>query len=180
MSFHHVAIATHDLTATHRFYSEACGFELVKVDAIPFTETGWARHCFYDTGNGELFAVWDLHSDQLPDTWSSAISTGLGLPNFINHIAFGAPDMDDIARRRDRWVAHGYDVAQIDHGWCTSIYADDPNGIMVEFCTLNRALTAEDRAEAQRLLAGVDPSSDVDHTPPPLEFFEAAKEPVAQ
>src|SRR3954471_10599389 len=108
MSFHHVAVATRDLAATHSFYNDACGFELVKVDVVPFLEGGWARHLFYDTGNGELFAVWDLHSEKLPDTWSSAISTGLGLPNFINHIAFGATDLDDIDRRRERWVANGH------------------------------------------------------------------------
>ena len=33
MAFHHVAIATRDLDATHRFYSEAMGFELVRVEA---------------------------------------------------------------------------------------------------------------------------------------------------
>ncbi|HEY1739466.1 MAG TPA: VOC family protein [Acidimicrobiia bacterium] len=182
MAFHHVAVATRDLPATHRFYTEACGFELVKVDAMPFLESGWARHCFYDTGNGELFAVWDLHSEQLPDTWSSAISTGLGLPNFINHIAFAATDLDDIARRRERWVEHGHDVAQIDHGWCTSIYTDDPSGIMVEFCTLTRAFTAHDHDEARRLIASIDPATDIDTTPPPVKFFvapkDAAKEPA--
>ena len=65
MAFHHVAIATRDLEATHRFYSEAMGFELVNVDVIPFMETGWARHLFYDTGNGEMLAIWDLHDDAL-------------------------------------------------------------------------------------------------------------------
>ncbi len=179
MAFHHVAVATHDLEATHRFYTEACGFELVKVDVIPLLEDGWARHCFYDTGNGELFAVWDLHSDQLGDTWSSAISTGLGLPNFVNHIAFGASDLDDIDRRRDRWLDNGHDVVKIDHGWCTSIYTDDPAGIMVEFCTMTRSLSSDDRNEALRLVAADDAGVHVDRTEPPMEFFVAAKEAVA-
>lgn len=168
MSFHHVAIATRDLEGTHTFYAEACGFELVKVDVIPFGETGWARHLFYDTGNGELLAVWDLHSDELPD-FDPAISTGLGLPNFVNHIAFGAADLDDLDARKVRWLTHGHDVARIDHGWCTSIYADDPSGIMVEFCTLNRALTEADKVEAQQLLTATAPH--VDRTDPPVEFF---------
>ena len=30
MAYHHVALATRDLAATHRFYTEAMGFELVK------------------------------------------------------------------------------------------------------------------------------------------------------
>ena len=172
MGFHHIAIATTDLDATHRFYSDACGFELVKVDVIPYMEHGWARHLFYDTGNGELFAVWDLH-DTVPVEFDPAISTGLGLPNFVNHVAFAANDLDDLDARKDRWLAHGHDVARIDHGWCTSIYADDPNGIMVEFCTSTRVLTGADKREAHDLLALVgDP--DLDRTPPPVEFFTPA------
>ena len=66
MAFHHVAITTRDLEASNRFYTDAMGFELVKVDVIPFLEGGWARHLFYDTGNGELIALWDLHYDDPP------------------------------------------------------------------------------------------------------------------
>ena len=32
MGIHHMAFATRDAEATHRFYSEAMGFELVKVE----------------------------------------------------------------------------------------------------------------------------------------------------
>ena len=46
MPFHHVAIATRDLDATHHFYADAMGFELVHVDVISSLETGWARHLF--------------------------------------------------------------------------------------------------------------------------------------
>jgi catechol 2,3-dioxygenase-like lactoylglutathione lyase family enzyme len=173
MSFHHVAIATRNLEATHRFYSEAMGFELAKVDAIPYMEKGWARHLFYDTGNGELLAIWDLHDEGLPD-FDPAISTGLGLPNFINHIAFGADGLDDLDARKDRWLAHGHDVARIDHGWCTSIYTDDPNGIMVEFCTLTRALTDADRQEALERVAMKH--IEVERADPPVEFFIASRD----
>ncbi|MDP9335635.1 MAG: VOC family protein [Actinomycetota bacterium] len=169
MAFHHVAIATRDLDATHRFYSEAMGFELVRVDVIPYMEHGWARHLFYDTGNGELLAIWDLHDAALAD-FDPAISTGLGLPSFVNHIAFDS-EFDDLDTKRDRWLAHGFDVVRIDHPWCTSIYANDPNGIMVEFCATTRALTADDRSQAQELLASAQPR--VDRDAPPMQFFEA-------
>ena len=156
MAFHHVAITTRDLEASNRFYTDAMGFELVKVDVIPFLEGGWARHLFYDTGNGELIALWDLHYDDLGD-FDPAISTGLGLPNFVNHIAFGASDLDDIDARKDRLLANGHDVVRIDHGWCVSIYADDPSGIMVEFCTTTgpprRGAQARSPAAARRVRA---------------------------
>jgi catechol 2,3-dioxygenase-like lactoylglutathione lyase family enzyme len=172
MGFHHVAITTRDLDATHRFYIDACGFTLVNVDVIPFMETGWARHLFYDTGNGEMLAVWDLHEDALRE-YSTAISTGLGLPNFVNHIAFEAADQVDLDARKDRWVDNGHDVVRVDHGWCTSIYADDPNGIMVEFCCTTRTFTAEDHARAQERLSETAPA--VDPTPPPTTFYVAGE-----
>jgi catechol 2,3-dioxygenase-like lactoylglutathione lyase family enzyme len=168
MPFHHVAITTRDLAATHRFYTEAMGFELAKVIAAPSPEQGWARHVFYDTGAGELFAVWDIHDDRLGD-FDPAISTGLGLPHWANHIAFAAEDLDDLSRRRERWLAAGVDCAEIDHGWCTSIYATDPNGVMVEFCVNTRVLDEHDRREADALLHASEP--ELDRTPPPTRFW---------
>lgn len=175
MAFHHVAIAAHDLEATHRFYSEAMGFELVNVDVIPFGENGWARHLFYDTGNGEMLAIWDLHDAALPD-FDAAISRGLGLPQFVNHIAFGASSLDELDVRKDRWLANGHDVVRVDHGWCVSIYANDPSGTMVEFCCTTRVFDTNDHARAQANLRAVDP--DVDRTPPATDFFKAARETV--
>jgi catechol 2,3-dioxygenase-like lactoylglutathione lyase family enzyme len=171
MAFHHVAIAARDLEATHRFYSEAMGFQLAHVDTIPYLETGWARHLFYDTGNGEMLAIWDLHHDELPD-FNPALSTGLGLPNFVNHIAFGADSLQELDARRDNWLAHGHDVVKIDHGWCTSIYTDDPSGTMVEFCCTTRVFNADDFKSAQERLAAAKPA--IDKTEPPIEFFEAS------
>ena len=79
MAFHHLAIATRDLKATHAFYTEAMGFTLVKVAVGKAGERGFAKHLFYDTGNGEMIAFWDLHDPDLGDDWSPAIATGLGM-----------------------------------------------------------------------------------------------------
>jgi catechol 2,3-dioxygenase-like lactoylglutathione lyase family enzyme len=168
MGFHHVAITTKDLDATHRFYTEAMGFDLVRVDAMPFLEKGWARHLFYDTGNGQLLAVWDAHSDDLPE-YRTDISTGLGLPHFLNHIAFEASSLADIDGRKQRLLDHGHECSIIDHGWCTSLYANDPNGIMVEFCTTTSTLTPDDRRRAQEQLTAAMP--ELDTTEPKIEFF---------
>jgi catechol 2,3-dioxygenase-like lactoylglutathione lyase family enzyme len=172
MAFHHVAIAATDLEATHKFYTEAMGFTLVRVETIPFLEDGWARHLFYDTGNGEMLAIWDLHNDKLP-AFNPAISTGLGLPNFVNHIAFESKSLEDLDARKDRWLAHGYDVVKIDHGWCTSIYNNDPSGTMVEFCCTTRVFTDDDHRQARELLLAANPP--IDKVDPPIEFFEASK-----
>jgi catechol 2,3-dioxygenase-like lactoylglutathione lyase family enzyme len=145
------------------------GFELVHVETMPYMEHGWARHLFYDTGNGEMFAIWDLHDENLPD-FDPAISTGLGLPNFVNHIAFDSK-LDDLDAKRDRWLDQGYDVVRIDHGWCVSIYANDPNGIMVEFCATTKTFGADARRTALERLNADRP--EFSGGEPPIEFFEA-------
>jgi catechol-2,3-dioxygenase len=45
------------------------------------------------------------------------------------------------------------DILQVDHGWATSIYTTDPNGIMVEFCvTTDAEEFAQSEEEALRLM----------------------------
>jgi catechol 2,3-dioxygenase-like lactoylglutathione lyase family enzyme len=176
VSFHHVAIATNDLEATHRFYTEVMGFDLVKVVAGETMEGGWARHAFYDTHQGGLMAFWDIHDDNLP-AFNSSISKGLGLPGWTNHIAFDAPTLEDLATMRNRWLDHGEKVVEIDHGWCTSIYINDPNGIMVEFCTTTVAeFTAADRAAAAAMLTAEKPELE---DSPSVTFHEPATEPAS-
>jgi catechol 2,3-dioxygenase-like lactoylglutathione lyase family enzyme len=167
MGFHHLALATRDIKATHEFYTAAMGFELVKVAVGPAGKRGFAKHLFYDTGNGDLIAFWDLHDPDFTEDWSPAIATGLGLPPWTNHVAFSATDRADLDRRRERWLAHGVDVMEVDHGWCSSVYATDPNGILVEFCTTTDPAFA-DRAGAERLLA--DPAPPLDPKPPTRIF----------
>ncbi len=156
MGFHHLAIATRDLEANHTFYTEAMGFTLERTSVAPTDTGGWARHVFYDTGNGEMIAFWDLHDPTIGD-FEPSISQGLGLPQWTNHIAFNAPTIDALAVARQRWQDHGHYVYEIDHGWCTSIYTTDPNGIMVEFCTTTVVATDADRTDALRLLREVTP-----------------------
>jgi catechol 2,3-dioxygenase-like lactoylglutathione lyase family enzyme len=159
MGFHHVALATNDMAATHRFYTEAMGFELVKVVVGPTeNDGGWARHVFYDTGGDGQIAFWELHDDHLP-AFDAAISTGAGLPAWVNHVAFHA-ELDELEVRKDRWLDLGHDVMEIDHEFCRSVYAMDPNGILVEWCADTRPLNDRDRAEAEAALA---------HPHPPVE-----------
>jgi catechol 2,3-dioxygenase-like lactoylglutathione lyase family enzyme len=171
MPFHHVAIATRDAKATHEFYTGAMGFTLAKVEVAPAGDKGFAKHLFYDTGGGGLIAFWDFHDAGLPADWSSAISEGLGLPRWANHLAFEARDLEDLAARRKRWLDHGHDVHEVDHIWCTSIYTMDPNGILVEFCTTTRPFTAGDREDARRLL--MDPAPARSPAPPRQQIYRA-------
>ncbi|MHB8682503.1 MAG: VOC family protein [Acidimicrobiales bacterium] len=162
MGYHHVAVATRDLLATHRFYRDAMGFRLVKVVTAPTgsPDGGWAKHLFYDTGGNGMFAVWELHDDAIGTDFPTAISTGLGLPDWVNHIAFDAPSLEALEACTRRWQEHGIDVVELDHEWCRSIYATDPNGILVEFCTTTRAFTDEELSEAELLRTAGSPPLD--------------------
>ena len=156
MPYHHLAIATRDMPATHIFYSEAMGFELLKVEVANTPQGGWAKHFFYDTGDGELMAFWELHDEQLPQSFETGLSRAAGLPEWVNHVAFKADDMAAIEAARDRWLKHGYDVLEIDHHWCYSVYATDPGGTLVEFCTTTGAFSQADRELARKAVHSDD------------------------
>ena len=170
MGIHHLAIATRDAKATHAFYTGPMGFRLVKVEVARAGKQGFAKHLFYETGGGGMIAFWDIHDAGLAPDWSPAIADGLGLPHWTNHFAFDAADLDDLAARRQRWLDHGLDVTEIDHGWCHSIYTNDPNGIMVEFCVTTRELGARDAGEALALLQQETPELG---EPPPIQVHRA-------
>jgi len=175
MGYHHIALAVTDLAATHAFYTEAMGFELVKAVAGPSdAPDGWAKHLFYDTGGNGMIAFWELHDPRVPTVFDPRISEGLGLPSWVNHIAFHAEDVADLDTKREHWMDHGIDVFELDHGFCRSIYATDPNGILVEWCTDTKPYTAEDRAEALAILNDPAPAFDA----PPEAWFHPGRTPV--
>lgn len=170
MGFHHVALATTDLLATHRFYTEAMGFILVHVeDAATDDPDGWLHHAFYDTGDGTLMAFMEIHDERCVD-FDPAISRGLGLPSWVNHIAFGVDDLDALDAARARWLACGQDVVKMRHNHGTSIYTEDPNGNTIEWACQTRAITDAERAAASTRLVADDLPRDA---PTDMEFFLA-------
>jgi catechol 2,3-dioxygenase-like lactoylglutathione lyase family enzyme len=157
MGYHHIALATNDMAETHRFYTEIMGFRLAKSSVSATPDGGWAKHLFYDTGDGSLIAFWELHDDTIP-AFNPAISQGLGLPSWVNHVAFSAADVDALEEHKQRLLGHGLVVVEIDHGFCRSIYVTDPSGVLVEFCTTTQPLDDADAAEATRVLADLAPN----------------------
>jgi catechol 2,3-dioxygenase-like lactoylglutathione lyase family enzyme len=176
MGFHHVALATRDTAATHRFYTEVMGFELVKVVVAPTPgdSGGWSKHFFYSTGAGGgdsgMIAFWEIHDSAIGDQFPVDMNKSVGLPWWVNHIAFDAPTREDLDRHRDRWRAHGHTVLEIDHDFCVSIYIRDPNKNMVEFCHTTRAFTSDELASAEALLRNAEP--EVDRSEPKATVYE--------
>ena len=157
MGIHHIALATRDVKANHEFYTGAMGFRLAKVEVGQAGKNGFAKHLFYDTGGGGMIAFWDLHDPDLEAGWRTDIADGLGLPRWTNHLAFDATSVDDLHARMRRILDHGHDVTEIDHYWCHSIYVNDPNGILVEFCVTTREFTDADTTKALELLEATEP-----------------------
>ena len=65
-------------------------------------------------------------------------------------------------------------MVEIDHGFCTSIYANDPNGVLVEFCCQTRDFTEEELSSAERLLRDPAPALE----PPPAVTIHRRVEPA--
>lgn len=172
MGVSHIALAVKDMAATHRFYTEAMGFTLVKTEIVP-RNGGFMRHAFYSTGSAvdQLMAFWDLSGVPGVGELTTDICRDLGLDPLTNHIAFQADDLDDIARRKQRWLDHGHDVVEIDHGWVHSIYTEDPDRNFVEFAVITRPLTDADRDEAVELLFAESPPMSTDE--PAVSFHQA-------
>ncbi len=131
--FHHVAFACKDIEETARFYDDLLGFPLVHTE-LQGDDQHFMRHIFFDLGDGSALAFFDLHGVGEPDDMATDISTGMGLPLWVNHLAFRA-DGARIAEVKEKMTAAGIEPEMdLDHGWCHSIYYKDPNGILIEFC----------------------------------------------
>ena len=165
---HHLAIAPKNFDVSHKFYTEVMGFKLAKIvkrQAMGGSKAGWTKHVFYETGDDSYFVLWDLHLSDFdkPADWDPSISVGLGLPWWINHIAFEVKDLEELEEKKQHWLASGQKVSEVVHEFITSIYTKDPDGNRVEFTTNTRLLTEEDREEAFVLLADDTPAVDPDY-----------------
>ncbi len=148
--FHHLAFACRDIHETHRYYTEILGFDLIHTETKKMG-SGFFRHIFFDIGDGSCLAFFDLHGAGEPENLKTEISTGLGLPTWVNHLAFRG----DKARKQEvagKLKAAGLKIMmELDHDWAQSMYFMDPNGIMLEICEDTPGIVAN-REEAVRLL----------------------------
>ena len=152
-SLHHVAYATRDVEATYAFYSGMLGLPLIHCENHRQGD-GWFRHFFFDMGGGECLAFFEVSDVGEKPDYSTQISLGLGLPIWVNHLAFRLDTLAELEATTLQLQSRGVQqLREIDHGWCKSLYLVDPNGIMVEFCvTTNAAEFGQSEAEALRLL----------------------------
>ena len=152
MGYHHLALAVDDIKATHDFYEGVMGWELVKVEIQPVMSGGWAKHFFYRMEDDSTFiAFWELHDEAKPKG-SLNLNDACGTPPFTQHISFDVHSLEELKDRQRRWQEAGYDVVEVDHNWCHSVYTQDPTGNVVEFCLTTGSFDKDDREEAMAAL----------------------------
>ncbi len=158
---HHHAYVVRDQEATRRFYEDVLGFPLTATWCEVETVRGKERtycHTFFSLGDGSAMAFFQF-ADPV-DAAELALDSGASL----NHVALAtdAAGQADLVGRLD---AAGIPHRTVDHGYCTSLYVSDPDGLTVEFTVdapdvdeidAHQRATAHD--ELRRWLAG-------DHTP---------------
>lgn len=175
MGYHHLALAAKDMNAIHKFYEGVMGFELVKAEVGPSPDGGWAKHFFYRMEDDSKFiAFWEMHEmPGVDDSFETNISKAAGLPDHINHISFDVHSVEELNIRKQQWLDGGFDVMEIDHNWCHSVYTKDPNDNLVEFCLTTGQFDEDDRTFALEQLKSTSP--DFSKPPAGVQMHQAVK-----
>ena len=160
---HHTAYVTQDLEKTRAFYEDIIGLPLMATWCESDELFGKVRtycHCFFGLEDGSALAFF-----QFADP-SDAAEFGPKMPETpFHHIALNV-DAETQAAVKARLAAAGYRAPAtyvLEHGYCRSLYAVDPDGMIVELtCDApdavkpNLVQARRDRAhsELKRWLAG--------------------------
>ncbi len=147
---HHTAYVTKDLRATRAFYEDLLGFPLVatwcEADEL-FGKLRTYCHCFFGLGDGSALAFFQFAEA------SDQAEFGPELPpSAFRHIALKVDRtlQEAIAARL---AAAGYTGAQtyiLEHGYCRSLYVEDPNGMLLELTADASEALASDKVQAKR------------------------------
>ena len=153
---HHVGLATLDIDTTIDFYTKKLGWSLAWCDIIEPPDGGRIRHAFLDTGDGTLVAfMCPERVPGIPAEFKTDINSAQNLPPAFYHFAFDCNSVEDLERKREELMGHGIDVTPVvDHEWCRSIYFNDPNGLLLEYCTTVREFNDDDKIMKHRVQPG--------------------------
>jgi glyoxylase I family protein len=153
---HHTAYVTKDQEATRAFYEDILGFPLLATWSEADELFGALRvycHTFFGLADGSALAFF-----QFADEADQAQFDPELMPSPFRHIALkvDAEGQAELHRRLTEagWKPEGTYV--LEHGYCRSLYTEDPNGMLLEF-TVDvdevDQITEARRADAHETLA---------------------------
>lgn len=150
---HHIAFGTKCTKATYQFYHERLGMTLARTENHRKGK-GYFKHFFFDMGGGQYIAFFEMNNVGEKPDFRTDINLAVGVPMWINHVAFKAPSEAVYEEIKARCKQNAVPLlAEVDHDWCKSVYLIDPNGLMLEFTyNSNPAGFRQDPAEAYALL----------------------------
>lgn len=160
LGVHHTAYRCRDVEETRVFYEDKLGFPLtlaLEINEEPSTGNPLKyMHIFFDIGSHKDDEPNYIAFFELPDTPADE-TTFAPRWGFDLHLAVRVDGHDTLAAWKDRLEANDIAVkGPIDHGICSSIYFNDPNGYVLEFTAENareRAVMAQEAADARENLA---------------------------
>lgn len=158
---HHTAYVTRDLEATRHFYEDIIGLPLIATWCEADQLWGAQRvycHVFFGLADGSALAFFKFADPEVERHFGPTMPA-----TPFHHVALKV-DQETQHLIEQRLQAAGYREPQTylhEHGYCRSLYAIDPNGMIVEF-TLDRpemeglaaSIRAKAHAELERWLAG--------------------------
>ena len=132
MRLHHNAYVSANQERTRHFYEDIVGLPLVAtwIEEGEFPEFAGRKvpyvHTFFGIGDGGALAFFEFADADVAETFKARQQ-----PFFVHlALAVSASTQDEIQRRLE---AEKIAVRVRDHGYCKSIYATDPDGLVVEF-----------------------------------------------
>lgn len=145
---HHTAYLTKDQEATRAFYEDILGFPLVatwsETDELFGAERVYC-HTFFGMADGSALAFFQFANQEDQDLFDPPLT-----PSPFRHIAMkvtaeAQAELEQSLTEAE-WKPEGTYV--LEHGYCRSLYTEDPNGMLVEFTvdTPEAATIAVDRA----------------------------------
>jgi glyoxylase I family protein len=130
MRMHHHAYVSSDLERTRHFYEDIIGLPLAAT-WVEATEESYGTlqfcHVFFAVADGSALAFFNFKDPKM----QAQFDLGSRNSDFY-HIAF-AVDEKTQQEIIDRCKGAGFKTFITDHGYCKSLYVNDPDGLMVEF-----------------------------------------------
>jgi glyoxylase I family protein len=159
---HHHAYVVRDQEKNRQFIEDLLGIPLVATWCEKHHNSWLNRevafcHTFYAMGDGGALAFFSFGD---PDVYKLVIAEKPPVVGSFDHVAFKVSDQtyNEII---DRLQRAGEKFRESDHGYCKSVYATSPDGLIVEFTVdppgveeINAIRRADAHSELARWMAG--------------------------